>query len=76
MRQNKISYYQKISFLNIFILVIALNFTLSITAAETTPKREFRSAWLATVYALDWPKTTNKASFVRNRPPFTKRKNN
>lgn len=62
MRQNKISYYQKISFLNIFILVIALNFTLSITAAETTPKREFRSAWLATVYALDWPKTTNKAT--------------
>lgn len=42
--------------LNIFILTITLNFALSTTAAETTPKREVRAAWVATV-AGNWPKT-------------------
>ena len=38
----------------IFILVATLNFTLSAFAAETTPKREIRAAWVSTV-AGNWP---------------------
>ncbi|MBQ7041333.1 MAG: family 10 glycosylhydrolase [Muribaculaceae bacterium] len=54
----------RIYILNIFILIITLNFALSTTAAETTPKRELRSAWLATVYAIDWPQTTSVATYA------------
>ncbi|MGM9869261.1 MAG: family 10 glycosylhydrolase [Sodaliphilus sp.] len=30
--------------------------TTAFSATYTTPKREFRSAWIATVWALDWPR--------------------
>lgn len=41
----------------IFILVATLNFTLSAFAAETTPKREIRAAWVSTLTG-DWPSVT------------------
>ena len=33
--------------------------------ADNPPKREFRSAWLATVWAIDWPSTTGRTSSVQ-----------
>ena len=33
--------------------------TSAYSATYTTPKREFRSAWIATVWALDWPRDAN-----------------
>ena len=31
------------------------------------PKREFRSAWIATVWALDWPQTINSGEYTATR---------
>ena len=45
-------YFNKITFL-------ALGLCLSLTL-QAQPKREFRSAWLTTVWAIDWPKTHSK----------------
>lgn len=47
-------YFNKITF-----LALGLCLTLMLQAQ---PKREFRSAWLTTVWAIDWPKTHSKAT--------------
>ena len=43
------------------LMIIALLFSAlaSQGAGYTVPKREFRSAWIATVWALDWPRDAN-----------------
>ena len=38
------------------LLVLASFAMCAFSATYTTPKREFRSAWIATVWALDWPR--------------------
>lgn len=40
-------------------LMLALFALTGMSANNTTPKREFRSAWIATVWALDWPRDGN-----------------
>ena len=47
----------------IFILVATLNFTLSAFAAETTPKREIRAAWVSTV-AGNWPSVKGTSTSI------------
>ncbi len=47
-------HFNKITF-----LALGLCLTLMLQAQ---PKREFRSAWLTTVWAIDWPKTHSKAT--------------
>ena len=37
-------------------LMVALFALTGMSATYTAPKREFRSAWIATVWALDWPR--------------------
>ena len=43
----------------LFLAAVAFFATPALRAADTqaTPHREFRSAWVATVWALDWPET-------------------
>ncbi len=40
-------------------LMVALCALTGMSASYTAPKREFRSAWIATVWALDWPHNAN-----------------
>ena len=50
----------KISF-----LVVSLCLVLSLqaqTSSQTPPKREFRAAWLTTVWAIDWPNPYNAST--------------
>ena len=47
-------YFNKIAF-----LALGLCMALSLQAQ---PKREFRAAWLTTVWGIDWPKTHSKAT--------------
>lgn len=49
--------------LKIFILVTTLNFTLLAFAAETTPKREIRAAWVSTV-AGNWPSVKGTSTSI------------
>jgi uncharacterized lipoprotein YddW (UPF0748 family) len=49
------------------VLLILVMFLLNVAAfAQTTtsypPKEEFRAAWIATVFQLDWPKNYNTAA--------------
>lgn len=47
----------------LFITAVATLFTVPyIAAADTYPKHEMRSAWVATVWNLDWPITTGTTS--------------
>ena len=51
----------------ILLLLIAIAVTAGITAnADEALKREMRAAWVATVYRIDWPTTTNNASAQKN----------
>ena len=51
----------------ILLLLIAIAMTAGITAnADEALKREMRAAWIATVYRIDWPTTTNNASAQKN----------
>ena len=45
----------------ILLLFVALTMAVGINAAESL-KHEMRAAWIATVYQIDWPTTTNNAS--------------
>lgn len=45
--------------------------TISQSLAVTPPKREFRSAWLTTVWCIDWPSTTGTSSTVQNTQKST-----
>lgn len=48
-------------------LFIALAVTAGITvSADEAQKREMRAAWIATVYRIDWPTTTNNATAQKN----------
>lgn len=42
--------------------MMALCALTGMSASYTAPKREFRSAWIATVWALDWPHNANGAA--------------
>lgn len=42
-------------------MLVAL-LTLAGAVQAQSPKRELRSSWLATVWAIDWPKSTNQAT--------------
>ncbi len=44
---------------NLFITAFLLCTFMAQAAAYGVPKREFRSAWVATVWALDWPRDAN-----------------
>ena len=47
----------------LLLLLIAIAVTAGISAnADEAQKREMRAAWIATVYRIDWPTTTNNAS--------------
>mgnify|MGYP002857697895 CR=1 FL=1 len=47
----------------LLLLLIAIAVTAGISAnAGEAQKREMRAAWIATVYRIDWPTTTNNAS--------------
>ena len=49
------------------LLLIAIAVTAGINAnADEAQKREMRAAWIATVYRIDWPTTTNNASAQKN----------
>lgn len=51
----------------ILLLLIAIAVTAGIMAnADESLKREMRAAWVATVYRIDWPTTTNNASAQKN----------
>ncbi|MDO4510667.1 MAG: family 10 glycosylhydrolase [Bacteroidales bacterium] len=43
----------------ITLLMAAVCALTGMSATYTAPKREFRSAWIATVWALDWPRDAN-----------------
>ena len=45
----------------IFLLLLSLTISVGTSAAESM-KREMRAAWIATVYQIDWPTTSNNAS--------------
>ena len=45
----------------ILLLLLSLTITVGINADEAL-KREMRAAWVATVWGIDWPTTTNNAS--------------
>ena len=45
----------------IFAILMALGMPV-IAQRYTTPKRELRSAWVATVYGIDWPKASESAA--------------
>ncbi|MBR1803759.1 MAG: family 10 glycosylhydrolase [Muribaculaceae bacterium] len=48
--------------------IVALTVALVTQAAQFgVPKREFRSAWVATVWALDWPQTTGADAYTAQR---------
>ncbi len=49
------------NFYSLILLLVALSTGISINADESI-KREMRAAWVATVYQIDWPSTTNNAS--------------
>ena len=50
------------------VLMAAMLLSLSAQAAQFgAPKREFRSAWVATVWALDWPQTTGADAYTATR---------
>lgn len=44
----------------LIICFLSLFFLISITVAQTPPKRELRSAWLSTFLNLDWPNTATR----------------
>jgi uncharacterized lipoprotein YddW (UPF0748 family) len=49
------------------LLLIAIAVTAGITAsADEAQKREMRSAWIATVYRIDWPTSVNNAAAQKN----------
>lgn len=48
--------------ISLFTVALVCVFFTNNIYADTYPKRELRSSWLATVWALDWPKTKNKAT--------------
>ena len=52
----------KLNPLKLMALIMALTIGASVATATNfgVPKQEFRSAWVATVWQLDWP-TTNGA---------------
>lgn len=58
--------------IRLILLLSILFFTTKNSIADTYPKREMRSAWIATVWNLDWPKNdagkayTGTTSTVRN----------
>lgn len=58
--------------IRLILLLSILFFTTQNSIADTYPKREMRSAWIATVWNLDWPKNdagkayTGTTSTVRN----------
>ena len=45
----------------ILLLFVALTIAIGTNATESL-KHEMRAAWIATVYQIDWPTTTNNAS--------------
>ncbi len=45
---------------SLFVLLLCTIFSISLSAES--PKREFRSAWLATVSSIDWPNVKNNAT--------------
>lgn len=47
--------------LKYFISFLVLSFCFSNLQAQEVPKKEFRAAWIATVYNLDWPSSGNTA---------------
>lgn len=59
----------KKSLLRLNTLAIALTIAalMSQAAQFGTPKREFRSAWVATVWALDWPMTIGADAYTAQR---------
>ena len=57
----KISLKLYIMIKKILLLFVALTMAVGINAAESL-KHEMRAAWIATVYQIDWPTTTNNAS--------------
>ena len=42
-----------------FAAFLLLGFAAQAAGTYSVPKREFRSAWVATVWALDWPRDAN-----------------
>ena len=44
---------------NKFLAIVMLSALVAQAATYSVPKREFRSAWVATVWALDWPRDAN-----------------
>ena len=58
---------------NLLAIVMLLASFTAQAATYGTPKRELRSAWVATVWALDWPKTT--VSSTGNANEINKQKN-
>jgi len=52
----------KHSFKIVLALLLIVNCQLSIVNLSAQPKREFRAAWITTVWAIDWPKTSYGSS--------------
>ena len=44
---------------NKLLAIVMLSALVAQAATYSVPKREFRSAWVATVWALDWPRDAN-----------------